>query len=191
MNATLIEQLNKNGLNPREQSPSMAANRQTQKTRYQGVSDVIGGNSYRGRKAFLVAGFVLPAHQITHYLPLRMANKASPKDLMVCTNCGHVGSPKKEIPGSIWITLILLCFYILPGIIYEIWRNNGTKKICTLCGSANLVPIDSPNAIKILESQGETPASVKANLPEQENESSFSEMFPSMKKLQEKMTTKD
>ena len=42
----------------------MAENRQTQKTRHQGVSDVIGGNSYRGRKAFLVAGFVLPAHQV-------------------------------------------------------------------------------------------------------------------------------
>lgn len=41
----------------------MADNRKPQKTRYQGVAYVIGGNSYRGRKAFLVAGFVLPAHQ--------------------------------------------------------------------------------------------------------------------------------
>lgn len=40
----------------------MAENRKPQKTRYQGVAYVIGGNSYRGRKAFLVAGFVLPAH---------------------------------------------------------------------------------------------------------------------------------
>ena len=39
----------------------MADNRKPQKTRYQGVAYVIGGNSYRGRKAFLVAGFVLPA----------------------------------------------------------------------------------------------------------------------------------
>ncbi|HUY62226.1 MAG TPA: hypothetical protein VMV50_00300 [Candidatus Paceibacterota bacterium] len=90
------------------------------------------------------------------------------KDPMVCTNCGHVGSPKEEIPGSIWITLILLCFFILPGIIYEIWRNSGTKKVCKLCGNANLVPIDSPNAIKMLESQGKTPASVRASLPKQQ-----------------------
>ena len=41
----------------------MVENRQTQKTRHQGVSDVIWGNSYRGLRAFLVAGFVLPVYQ--------------------------------------------------------------------------------------------------------------------------------
>lgn len=69
---------------------------------------------------------------------------------LLCVNCGFVGEPKKEIPGSIWITLILLCFYIIPGIVYEIWRNNATKHICPMCGSANLLPLDSPNAKKIL-----------------------------------------
>ena len=41
----------------------MVDKRKPQKTRYQGVAYVIWGNSYRGRKAFLVAGFVLPADQ--------------------------------------------------------------------------------------------------------------------------------
>lgn len=52
--------MNKNGLNLRDSSPGMAENRKPQKTRYQGVAYVIGGNSYRGHKAFLVAGFVIP-----------------------------------------------------------------------------------------------------------------------------------
>ena len=78
MNATLIEQLNKKWPKPAAQASAWPKSARYKKTRHQGVSSVIGGNSYRGRKAFLVAGFVVPAHRITRYLPLCMENKTSP-----------------------------------------------------------------------------------------------------------------
>ncbi|MFB6328957.1 hypothetical protein ACVCFZ_01100 [Acinetobacter variabilis] len=49
-----------------------------------------------------------------------------------CLVCGHVGSTKTK--GSFAITLILLWFAILPGIIYEVWRRSGGK-VCSACGS--------------------------------------------------------
>ncbi len=51
-----------------------------------------------------------------------------------CLNCGHVGATK--LRGSTFITLILLLFYIIPGIIYMVWRRGGGG-VCSACGSHN------------------------------------------------------
>lgn len=45
---------------------------------------------------------------------------------------------KSQPKGSGWLTIVLLLFYIVPGIIYEVWRNTGLGK-CRLCGSQNLI----------------------------------------------------
>lgn len=52
-----------------------------------------------------------------------------------CSTCGHIGEPK--IKGNIIITIILLFFGLLPGILYEIWRRSGGK-VCSNCGSLNI-----------------------------------------------------
>jgi hypothetical protein len=52
-----------------------------------------------------------------------------------CIACGHVGATK--VKGSFFITLILLWFAIVPGVIYEIWRRSGGK-VCSACGSSNV-----------------------------------------------------
>ena len=41
---------------------------------------------------------------------------------MVCTVCGSVGFPKKVTPGSFLVELGLWIFFILPGVIYSVWR---------------------------------------------------------------------
>jgi hypothetical protein len=70
---------------------------------------------------------------------------------IICRNCGNIGFSKEVIKGSLWITIILLFFYILPGIIYEIWR--GTTKVfcCPKCNSQSIIPANTPAARKIEE----------------------------------------
>jgi hypothetical protein len=40
--------------------------------------------------------------------------------------------------------VILLLFFILPGLIYMIWRHSSAYDACRQCGSKNLVPLNSP-----------------------------------------------
>jgi len=67
---------------------------------------------------------------------------------MVCTDCEWVGEPPKLIRGSGWIEFVLYLFYILPGIIYSIWRRPNMP-VCDACGGRNLVPLSSPVGSRI------------------------------------------
>jgi hypothetical protein len=63
--------------------------------------------------------------------------------------CMHCGTTSKgEYAGSLWITLILLCFWIVPGLIYETWRVGKGRNICPNCKRHDMVPANSPRAIK-------------------------------------------
>jgi len=53
------------------------------------------------------------------------------KNQMYCKNCGFVGVPKMFVRGSFFIELVLWVCFIIPGIIYSIWR---------LTNKADLVP---------------------------------------------------
>jgi len=63
------------------------------------------------------------------------------KNIYVCSNCEYTGDGK--VPGSTFITLILLCFFIVPGVIYYFWRISRKDRICTKCGSKPMVPYDT------------------------------------------------
>lgn len=65
-----------------------------------------------------------------------------------CTNCGNLD--EGQVGGSIFITLLLLLFYIIPGLIYEIWRTSKKRLACKKCGKRGLIPEDSPIAQKFL-----------------------------------------
>lgn len=52
-----------------------------------------------------------------------------------CHTCGRVGEPK--VKGSFIVTIVLLIVWILPGIIYEIWRRSSGG-VCKYCGSNNI-----------------------------------------------------
>ena len=66
------------------------------------------------------------------------------KKEMVCTTCGSLVSPRSKTPGSFWIELLLWAFFIVPGVIYSVWRLASIQKVCPKCGGKNLVPPDSP-----------------------------------------------
>jgi RNA polymerase subunit RPABC4/transcription elongation factor Spt4 len=66
---------------------------------------------------------------------------------MICRNCGHTGHPERRLKGHFLITVILLLCYIIPGIIYMIWRRAGVRDSCTKCGSENIVDAASPAGV--------------------------------------------
>ena len=69
---------------------------------------------------------------------------------MVCTACGNVGKSKRVTKGSIWIEIVLWLCFLVPGIIYSIWRLTTKHDACPSCGNAQLIPRSSPMGQKFL-----------------------------------------
>lgn len=67
----------------------------------------------------------------------------------ICASCGYLGAPKRITKGSIIIELILWLCLLIPGIIYSVWRLTTRYDACPKCGSASLVPPDSPIGAKL------------------------------------------
>jgi hypothetical protein len=57
---------------------------------------------------------------------------------------------KRVTPGSGWITFLLLWIFIVPGLIYWIWRHTSTCASCSRCGSKNVIPTGSPVAQDVI-----------------------------------------
>ncbi len=63
---------------------------------------------------------------------------------VICADCGSRDSQRTVTNGSFWIELLLLVFFILPGLIYGLWRLTTRHKACAKCGSKRLIPLDTP-----------------------------------------------
>ena len=55
-----------------------------------------------------------------------------------CNSC-HNYSANALRKGNTLIEVVLYLFYIVPGIVYSIWRRNSPPNVCPLCTSANLI----------------------------------------------------
>lgn len=64
--------------------------------------------------------------------------------LRICTVCHHQGQAKQRTSGSTGIELVLYLLFIVPGLIYSLWRLSTRKWVCASCGAESLVPPDSP-----------------------------------------------
>lgn len=71
----------------------------------------------------------------------------------ICTTCGTVGNPKKIIKGNILLEVFLWLFFIVPGIIYSIWRSATKYDGCSVCKSKLIIPVSSPAGQKLLAEQ--------------------------------------
>lgn len=60
---------------------------------------------------------------------------------MKCALCGYVGPAKRVTKGSFLIELLLWFFFIIPGLIYSIWRLSNKVKICPKCKHETLIPV--------------------------------------------------
>jgi hypothetical protein len=52
----------------------------------------------------------------------------------LCTTCGMVTTPKRVTPGSFGLGVLLWLRFLLPGIIYSIWRSVARHDACPGCG---------------------------------------------------------
>lgn len=86
-------------------------------------------------------------------------------DSPLCTTCGHTGEPRSETPGSLLIEVILWLCFLIPGVIYTVWRHNRRHEVCSKCGSATLIPPDSPIARGFYAANPSAAPVVPVNLP--------------------------
>jgi hypothetical protein len=73
------------------------------------------------------------------------------KKQCICTSCGYVGNTISETRGSLLIEIILWLFFIIPGLIYSIWRLTTRYEACPKCRNQNMIPVDSPVGKKLFE----------------------------------------
>lgn len=66
---------------------------------------------------------------------------------MHCMNCGTDAKPKTQTKGHFALELVLWLLFIVPGLIYSVWRLTSKKGVCPVCGSANIIPPQSPAAV--------------------------------------------
>jgi len=71
-------------------------------------------------------------------------------NIQYCPNCGTQAEPKKKIKGSAVTEIVLWLFFILPGLIYSIWRLSSRHLACPKCGAPGMIPRNSPVAQKAL-----------------------------------------
>ena len=65
----------------------------------------------------------------------------------LCTQCGAQTSvPLRVPPGSPWVALALAVPFVLPGLVYTVWRYTMRRTLCPTCGHAQLIPADAPLA---------------------------------------------
>jgi hypothetical protein len=72
-------------------------------------------------------------------------------DEQVCTACGHVGSSKTITKGHFALEVVLWLCFLLPGIIYSVWRHTSRYEACPVCGNPKLLPKAAPMAQKFLQ----------------------------------------
>lgn len=75
---------------------------------------------------------------------------------MVCTRCLESDLPRLVKPGSIFIELVLWMAFLLPGLLYSLWRISRQHDACQHCGSTELVETDSPRGIALLRQAEKT-----------------------------------
>ncbi len=69
--------------------------------------------------------------------------------ILYCKSCKNkTMNPKRK--GNGWIEIILWICYIIPGLIYSIWRRSGQPNICPTCNKNTLIPamFNEPESVK-------------------------------------------
>jgi len=72
----------------------------------------------------------------------------------ICSQCGTAGDSKTRTSGSILIELVLWCCFLVPGIIYSLWRLSSRKQVCRACGADSFVPLSSPVGQRLAATYG-------------------------------------
>lgn len=66
--------------------------------------------------------------------------------IQLCTQCLTQAKPKTHTRGSFFLELLLWLCFLVPGLIYSLWRLTTRRQVCRNCLSPSIIPIDSPRA---------------------------------------------
>lgn len=69
----------------------------------------------------------------------------------VCTSCGYAGPTVTKTKGHFALEVVLWLAFLIPGLIYSVWRLTTRHEACPGCGNANTLPIEAPMAQKFLK----------------------------------------
>ena len=69
----------------------------------------------------------------------------------ICAACGHLGDAKLHTKGRLLFEIFLWCLFIIPGLVYSIWRHASRSYVCAECGSKELIPADSPRGRRLVQ----------------------------------------
>ncbi|HYK53441.1 MAG TPA: hypothetical protein VEV38_07920 [Candidatus Eremiobacteraceae bacterium] len=79
--------------------------------------------------------------------------------MQICESCCFVGYPETKAAGGgfgCFVEGLLWLFFIIPGLIYTVWRMSTIKKVCPKCGS-HMIPLDSPRGRRLQMQLGISP----------------------------------
>lgn len=79
--------------------------------------------------------------------------KISVTGSMICQNCGTRGEPNTVTRGSITMEVVLWICFIIPGLIYSVWRLTTRQPGCPSCGQASMIGVDTPKGRQLIENQ--------------------------------------
>lgn len=88
---------------------------------------------------------------------------------LICTICGYTGTSNMKNKGNGLIELILWLFFLIPGIIYSIWRRSDKQSSCLKCGNKSMIPANTPIGQKLASEYRNNPNVSNASLPEQKS----------------------
>jgi hypothetical protein len=69
----------------------------------------------------------------------------------ICPNCGHIGRPATVTKGSLAIEILLWLCFLVPGLIYSLWRQSSKYEACAKCNATNLMPVDTPRGQQLAQ----------------------------------------
>jgi predicted RNA-binding Zn-ribbon protein involved in translation (DUF1610 family) len=85
-------------------------------------------------------------------------------ETFICRKCGQIGPHELNKKGKLSTEIILWLLFILPGLIYSIWRRTGRYFACRACGTHHIVPLDSELGREVLKGKGPSPAELVDDL---------------------------
>jgi hypothetical protein len=60
-----------------------------------------------------------------------------------CLDCGFVGEPESNTPGTASTEVLLWFLLVVPGAVYSLWRRVTRYQGCQQCGSRYIVAVES------------------------------------------------
>jgi hypothetical protein len=85
-------------------------------------------------------------------------------ETFICRKCGQIGPHELNKKGKLSTEVILWLLFMLPGLIYSIWRRTGRYFACRACGTHHIVPLDSELGREVLKGKGPSPAELVDDL---------------------------